>query len=126
MRLVGVGLGAQPVVDVQGGDPAGAGDADGEVEQAAGVAAPGEHHDDGTLGAEQAVGADALEQVVHHSSRWRAVKISVDSLKPLRRTSPIRSNTRWLSALSTTGRVTSTSPPAERAATREAMLTSRP
>ena len=40
--------------------------------------------------------------------------------------SPIRSNSKWEPAASTTGRVTSTSPPAARAATRAAWLTSRP
>ena len=54
------------------------------------------------------------------------MKISVDSLKPFSLTSAIRSNSRCDPACSTTGRVTSTSPPAERAATREAMFTSRP
>ena len=47
-------------------------------------------------------------------------------MKPFSLTSAIRSNSRCGAGGSTTGRVTSTSPPAERAATREAMFTSRP
>ena len=60
------------------------------------------------------------------SPALRARKSSVTSLKPLRRTSPMRSNSRCGPADSTTGRVTRTSPPAARAATRDAWLTSRP
>ena len=56
----------------------------------------------------------------------RAMNSSVGSAKPFRRTSPMCSNSRCEPAASTTGRVTSTSPPPARAETRAAWLTSRP
>ena len=56
------------------------------------------------------------------------VNSSVGSEKPFRPTSPMRRNSSpsMPAAVSTTGRVTSTSPPAARATTRAAWLTSRP
>ena len=55
-----------------------------------------------------------------------AMKISVDSVKPFSRTSAIRSNSSCAPALLDDRPGDSTSPPAGAAATREAMLTSRP
>jgi hypothetical protein len=46
------------VVDVQGGDRGGPGDPHGEVEQARGVAAAGEEHDDRLAGDEEPGGSD--------------------------------------------------------------------
>src|SRR5947209_1765548 len=122
VALVLSGAVAQAVVDVQDADRGTAADPYREIEQAGGVAATGQQHHDRAAALQQAdpVRAD------HSSPRWRAMKISVDSLNPFSRTSPIRSNRRCEPDWSTTGRVTSTSPPRERAATREAMLTSRP
>ena len=62
----------------------------------------------------------------HDGSACVARNSSVDSEKPLSLTSPMRSNSRWSPAASTSGRVTSTSPPAARAPTRAARLTARP
>ena len=125
--LVAVGVVAQPVVDVQGAHRVGPGDPHGEVEQADGVAPAGEQHHHRPPCAQEPVGADAGLEVHQWSfSAWRARNSSVDPLKPLRLTSPMRSNSRWPPAASTTGRVTSTSPPAARAPTRAARLTARP
>src|SRR6185312_1362520 len=131
VALVGVRGGAQPVVDVQGADRGRSGDLRREIEQAGGVAPAGVHDHHGPALGQQPLGPDGLHQVAHSGSsrRWRATNTSVDSLKPLSVTSPMRSKSRWFPptlATSTTGRVTSTSPPAERAATRLAMLMSRP
>ena len=122
--LVRAGLLAQPVVAVQRGDVRGAGDPDGDVEQADRVAAAREQHEHPPAGLQQPGRGDALEQVGHGACP--ATNSSVGSEKPFIVTSPIWSKLRCGPAASTTGRVTSTSPPAARAATREARLTARP
>ena len=132
VALVLVGRVAEPVVDVQRANRAAPSDPDGHVEQAARVAPARIEDDHAAPGGEQPALADPLDHTtstpVDHdsSSPARAMKISVASRNPFSFTSAIRSNSRWGPACSTTGRVTSTSPPAERAATREAMLMSRP
>ena len=132
---------AQPVVDVQRAHrarrPA---SSDGEIEQADRVAPAGEQHDDRAPGAQQAALAHApgdrlddramaIGSVAGHlTPRRRAARGTARSasVKPFSRTSPIRSNSMWRPALSTIARVTSTSPAAARAATRDARLTSPP
>ncbi len=123
MPLVARGALAQGVVHVQRRHGAGTGDFDREIEQTGRVAPAGDEDDNGVTVPQEALRPDHVD---HHSSPSWARNISVDAVNPLSRTSPIRSNARWEPAASTTGRVTSTSPPALRAATREAMLTSRP
>ncbi len=68
-------------------------------------------------------------QITEPYTSWaEATNSSVGSEKPFSLTSPIRTNSSPSdpSAISTTGRVTSTSPPPARATTRAAWLTSRP
>ena len=115
---------AQAVVDVQRAHVAG--DPHREVEQADRVAPAGEQHDDRAPGPQQALRRGPRPRGSRRPPPASARNSSVASVKPLSRTSPMRSNSRWSPAASTTGRVTSTSPPAARAATREARLTSRP
>ena len=128
--LVALGLRPQPVVDVQGAHGLAAGHLHGDVEQADRVASPGEQDDDGAAAGEQAARAHPREEVLRRhppsSSAGWARKSSVEWLNPFRRTSPIGSKARCGPEASTTGRVTMTSPPPARAATREAVLTSRP
>ena len=124
-RLVPVGGVAQPVVDVQRPDRGRARDAHGEVEQADGVRPARDQHDDGAAG--RAAGRPrARAPRDSSSSARRARNSSVDCEKPLSLTSPMCSNSRCGPATSTSERVTSTSPPAARAPTRAARLTSRP
>jgi len=125
VALVGTRRVAQTVVHVQRADMLVPGDPHRQVEQAGRVSATREQHHHGTSRRQQPARAHALQQA-HRSARWRAMNTSVGSLKPLSLTSAIRWNSRCDPAHSTTGRVTSTSPAADRAATREAMLTSRP
>ena len=113
---------AQAVVDVQRARRAR--DPHREVEQADRVRPAGEQHDDRRARAQQALLAD--ERLEAHAGTGRARNSSVDSLKPLSLTSPMRSNSRCEPPASTSGRVTSTSPPAARAPTRAARLTARP
>ena len=124
VQLVRVGAVAQAVVHVQRVDPLGARDPHGEIEQAGRVAPSGEQNDHFSARRKETGVADGLEH--QSSSRCLAMKISVVSVNPFSRTSAIRSNSRCDPPCSTTGRVTRTSPPAERAETREAMFTSRP
>ena len=124
MGLVAVGLRAQPVVAVQRADVLGSRDPHGDVEQADRVAAAGEQDQHRPARLEQPAGADAREEIAHSPSP--ATNSSVGSLNPFSVTSPIWSKRRWSPAASITGRVTSTSPPAARAATRAARLTARP
>ena len=128
--LVALGLGPQPVVDVERAHDPAPGHLDGHVEQADRVAAAGEQDDDGDADGQQAARAHPREEVLRRhppsSSAARATKSSVEWLNPFRRTSPIGSKARCGPDASTTGRVTMTSPPPARAATREAVLTSRP
>ena len=126
MTLIGRRVLAQAVVDVQRLNRPGTRDLYRHVEQAGRVSAAREEHDDRPARYEQPIATDLLEQRAHSSGRCSAMKISVDSVKPFSRTSAIRSNSRCGPARSTTGRVTRTSPPADRAATREAMFTARP
>src|SRR5205085_10452264 len=114
VALVRVSAGAQPVVDVQRADPVGAGNPDGEVEQAWRVPPSGQHHQHRAALAQQTLRQHPLEKLLAHSSACLAMKISVDSVKPFSRTSAIRSNSKCDPARSTTGRATSTSAPAER------------
>ena len=115
---------AQPVVDVQRGHGGRARDPHREVEQADGIRAARDEHDDGAAGGEQA--AVAHVRLEAHASARPARNSSVDWEKPLSLTSPMCSNRRCGPPSSTSGRVTSTSPPAARAPTRAARLTSRP
>ena len=113
---------AQPVVDVQRGRRPG--DPHGQVEQAHRVGAAGEQHDDRRARPQQALLADLRLEA--HAGTGLARNSSVESLKPFSFTSPMRSNSRCAPPTSTSGRVTSTSPPAARAPTRAARLTARP
>ncbi len=122
--LVRAGLLAQPVVAVQRGDLRGAGDPHGDVEQADRVAAAREQHEHPLPRREQPGRGDALEQVGHGACP--ATNSSVGSEKPFIVTAPILSKVRCGPAASTTELVTITSPPAARAATREARFTARP
>ena len=126
MILVEHRLVPEAVVDMQGAHAVRTGDPHGHVQQAGGVATPGEEHEHRPARGEQAIPADLLDQVTQSAPRWTAMKISVVSVNPFSLTSAIRSNSRCVPARSTTGRVTRTSPPAERAPTREAMFTARP
>ena len=131
----GLGVGGaarpQPVVDVQRAHGVAAGDPDREVEQADGVPAAGEQDDRRCAGDEEPAGADAgLDprgggRRRAHDAR-RARKSSSGRERPLSLTSPmwLKASRRWAS--STSGRVTSTSPPAARAPTRDATLTALP
>ena len=104
MLLVGVGVLAQAVVDVQRGDLSGAEQAHRQVEQADRVAPAGEHRDERRPLREQALGADRVEHrlAVHEPSlartegpplrrRSRSRKSEVGSGNPLRLTAPIGS-----------------------------------
>ena len=138
---------AQAVVDVQRTHAGGSAQRHGDVEQADRVAPAGDHrHHDHTLvgeprgarGVEDRLdralrGARARRRVagaaivaVAHGVAACARNSSVGSKKPFNRTSPMSSNPSAPFAASTTGRVTITSPPAARATTRAAWLTSRP
>jgi hypothetical protein len=71
VRLVGVAVGAQPVVDVQGGGAAG--QPHGEVDQAGRVAPAGEQHQHGRVGSEQPGRPHRREHLVsgpHSSAAW--------------------------------------------------------
>ena len=111
---------AQAVVDVQRGHRAA--HPQREVEQADRVRPAGEQDEHRGARPQQPLLADPRLQA--HACLAR--NSSVDSLKPLSLTSPMRSNSRCEPAASTSGRVTSTSPPAARAPTRAARLTARP
>ena len=125
-----VALGPQPVVEVQRAYGVRAGDPHRQVEQADRVLAAGEQHDDRRAGDEQPARADPrLDRGGGggraHGAR-RARKSSSGREKPLSLTSPMWVKASRRSAASTSGRVTSTSPPAARAPTREATLTALP